>query len=258
MNIWRWLLTICGSLLALAVGCIILRNIRLRREPALLTQATDSNIRIPLGFKGDVRRLRQLEVRRQRDLHATDALIQGYERILRRVQPEVYPLFHAAMQNDLGNVYYRLPPGDRAANLERAIACYQEALRFRTTEMSLLDNAMTQNSLGAVYAELPTGDRAANLRKAITCFEEALRFYTPDSEPFECRRTTSNLAHLYFAQGAWDAALRVYRDAMNVDECGRAALSRRTFHDKQGGRGGRKRHALPPCRFRCHSLWRAG
>ena len=68
------------------------------------------------------------------------------------------------------------------------------------------------------YRELPTGDRAANLAQAIQCLQEALRFYTPEAEPFACRRTTRNLAHLYFAQGAWDEALRAYRVAMNVGE----------------------------------------
>jgi tetratricopeptide (TPR) repeat protein len=72
--------------------------------------------------------------------------------------------------------------------------------------------------LGNVYVDLPTGDRASNLEQAIRCYREALRFYTPEAEPFECRRTTRNLANLYFAQGAWDAALRAYRIAMGVGE----------------------------------------
>ena len=57
------------------------------------------------------------------------------------------------------------PAGDRAANLQQAIACYREALRFRTPETAPLDYATTQNNLGAAYANLPTGDRAANLQR---------------------------------------------------------------------------------------------
>jgi len=68
-----------------------------------------------------------------------------------------------------------LPTGDRAANLEQAIACYREALRFRTPEAAPLDYAMIQNNLGTAYADLPTGDRAANLEQAIECYSAALQ-----------------------------------------------------------------------------------
>ncbi|MGA9351578.1 MAG: tetratricopeptide repeat protein, partial [Anaerolineae bacterium] len=84
----------------------------------------------------------------------------------------------ASLQNNLGIAYRNLPTGDRAANLQKAIQCYQEALRFRTPEAAPLDYAMIQNNLGATYGDLPTGDRAANLEKAIQCYQEALRFYT--------------------------------------------------------------------------------
>src|SRR6266567_4532229 len=78
--------------------------------------------------------------------------------------------------------------------------------------------ATLQYNLGNAYLNLPTGDRAANLAQAISYFQQALRFYTSEAEPFACRRTTRNLAHLYFAQGAWDEALRAYRAAMDVGE----------------------------------------
>jgi len=307
---------------------------------------------IPPGFEADTRRAQRLEAQRKRDPRAIVPLIQIYERMVRRIQVNKNPLFYAAIQNYLGAAYYEsptgdrtanleraiacfeealrvwtpgtdplkyaatqynlgtaygnLPTGDRAANLERAIRCYQEALRFRTPEAAPLDYAMTQNNLGFAYTELPIGDRAANLERAIACFQEALHFYTPETapldyagtqinlgnvyselpngtlvqaiycyqealrfytpeadplnyartqhnlgfaysklptgdrasnltqaiscyqealhfmtpqtEPFACRRTTRNLADLYFAQGAWDAALRAYRVAMDVGE----------------------------------------
>ncbi len=98
------------------------------------------------------------------------------------------------------------------------IQVYKRMLeRLRPNEGPLLYAAL-QHNLGAAYRDLPTGDRASNLAQAIACYQQALRFYTPEAEPFACRRTTRNLAHLYFAQGAWDEALRTYRDAMHVGE----------------------------------------
>ena len=84
----------------------------------------------------------------------------------------------AAMQNNLGLAYAALPTvatGDRAANLQQAIACYREALRFLTPEAAPLAYAATQNNLGNAYLFLPTGDRAANLAAAIACYTAALQ-----------------------------------------------------------------------------------
>ena len=169
-------------------------------------------------FAADMVRAQQLEEQRQRDPRAILPLIQVYKRMLERLRPNEDPPLYAALQNNLGAAYSDLPTGDRAANLAQAIGCYQQALRFRTPETAPLKYAMTQNNLGTAYRELPTGDRAANLAQAIGCYQQALRFQAPEAEPFECRRTTRNLADLYFAQGAWDAALGAYRVAMHVGE----------------------------------------
>ena len=37
-------------------------------------------------------------------------------------------------QNNLANAYGDIPGGDRAANIQRAIACYEAALRVYTEE----------------------------------------------------------------------------------------------------------------------------
>jgi tetratricopeptide (TPR) repeat protein len=76
-------------------------------------------------------------------------------------------------QNNLGNAYSDLPIGDRAANLQQAIACYQAALQVRTREAFPADWAATQNNLGLAYANLSRGDRAANLKQAIACYQAA-------------------------------------------------------------------------------------
>ena len=87
--------------------------------------------------------------------------------------------------------------GDRAANLQKAIACYEQALRFRTPEAAPFDYATTQINLGNAYLQLPVGDRAANLQQAIACYEQALRFYTPEAAPFDYAMTQINLGTAY-------------------------------------------------------------
>src|SRR5438046_195021 len=112
---------------------------------------------IPPGFAADVHRARQLEAQKRRDPRAIAPLIQVYQQMLGRLQPEEYPDFYATIQTDLGAVYGALPTGDRATDLARAIKCFQEALRFRTVERAPEDYASTQSNLGLVYSELPTG-----------------------------------------------------------------------------------------------------
>jgi CHAT domain-containing protein len=107
-----------------------------------------------------------------------------------------------------------LPVGDRGANLQQAIACYEQALRFHTPEADPLDYARTQMNLGGAYAQLPVGDRAANLRQAIACYEQALRVFTPEAAPDLCRRAAHGLGVLYFGECRWDQAYSSYTTAI--------------------------------------------
>ncbi len=100
----------------------------------------------------------------------------------------------AMTQINLGIVHAELPAGDRAANLAKAIACFEAALRVQAEGEYLTQWATTQDALGAAYAELPSGDRAANLRKAITCYEAALGVHTEAASPVEWSGTQANLA----------------------------------------------------------------
>jgi predicted ATPase/class 3 adenylate cyclase len=83
----------------------------------------------------------------------------------------------AGCQNNLGIAYGNLPTGDRGANLQQAIRCFEAALRLSTERKFPVQWAMTQNSLGIAYGNLPTGDRGANLQQAIACYEAAIRGY---------------------------------------------------------------------------------
>jgi predicted ATPase/class 3 adenylate cyclase len=131
----------------------------------------------------------------------------------------------ATCHNNLGIAYQVLPTGDRGANLQQAIACFEAALRVHTEREFPVDWAMTQNNLAAAYGDLPTGDRAANLKQAIACFEAALRVHTEREFPVQWATTQNNLgnayrdlptgdraANLQRAIACYEAALRVYTE----------------------------------------------
>src|SRR5437763_798219 len=122
----------------------------------------------------DLGRAQQLEEQRRHDPRAIVPLIQLYERLLSQLESIQISTDYAGIRYLLhyllGNVYIDLSTGDQAANLTRAIHCYQQALRFCTPETAPLDYASTQHNLGNTYRDLPTGDRAANLAQAIQCY----------------------------------------------------------------------------------------
>jgi len=65
----------------------------------------------------------------------------------------------AAIQSNLGAIYSDRIRGERAENLERAIAALEDALTVFTREASPWDWARVQNVLGVTYRE--TGYRRA-------------------------------------------------------------------------------------------------
>jgi tetratricopeptide (TPR) repeat protein len=87
-----------------------------------------------------------------------------------------------------------MPTGDRSANLEKALACYEAALRVRTEQEFPEDWAMTQNNLGNAWQRMPTGDRSANPEKAVACYEAALRVFTERGFPRQHREVAENLS----------------------------------------------------------------
>src|SRR5690349_17545824 len=86
----------------------------------------------------------QLETQAQRDSRAITHLIRIYEDIRGLPPSSKNSPVYLQLQSNLGNAYSDLLTGDRAANLRRAISCYEEALRFWTPEMVPHDYATTQ------------------------------------------------------------------------------------------------------------------
>ena len=101
-------------------------------------------------------------------------------------------------QNNLGNAYCDSIRGERADNIELAIASFELALQVYTRDAFPEDWAMTQNNLGAAYSHRIRGERADNIELAIASYELALQVYTRDAFPENWAGTQNNLAAAYW------------------------------------------------------------
>ena len=89
----------------------------------------------------------------------------------------------AALQVELGNDLAQSPTGDRAENVEAAIAAYRQALEVYTRQAYPEQWASTQHNLGAAYHERIRGERAENVEAAIAAFQQALEVFTRQAFP---------------------------------------------------------------------------
>ncbi|MBK4732539.1 CHAT domain-containing protein [Oxynema sp. CENA135] len=92
---------------------------------------------------------------------------------------------------------YQFPLGNRANNLEIAIACYRAALHVYTRDAFPQQWATTQNNLGTAYSDRIRGERGENLEEAIACFRAALQVCTRDAFPQDWATTQYNLGNAY-------------------------------------------------------------
>ncbi|NEO43714.1 MAG: CHAT domain-containing protein, partial [Moorea sp. SIO4A3] len=82
---------------------------------------------------------------------------------------EEFPFEWARTQNNLGLAYRDRIKGEKAQNIEEAIACYQQALIVRTFEAFPQDYLDTKNNLGFAYQD------AQNFREAYKAFDAAIK-----------------------------------------------------------------------------------
>jgi hypothetical protein len=108
--------------------------------------------------------------------------------------------------------------GERADNIEQAIAFYQLALQIRTRETFPQDWAATQNNLAIAYSERLRGKRVDNIEQAIASYQLALQIRTPEAFPSDCRYTSFLLGNLHFERQTWNAATTAYNTALTAAE----------------------------------------
>jgi CHAT domain-containing protein/tetratricopeptide (TPR) repeat protein len=96
--------------------------------------------------------------------------------------------------------------GERAENLERAIAALESAERIFTRGTHPGAWAWTQNALGSAYQNRIHGDRADNLDKAVAAFEAALTVRTREASPADWALAQDNLGIAYAGRMRGDRA----------------------------------------------------
>ncbi|MEM9924517.1 MAG: CHAT domain-containing protein, partial [Cyanobacteria bacterium P01_D01_bin.50] len=134
-----------------------------------------------------------------------------------------FPQYWATTQNNLGSAYTNRIKGDKADNIENAIAAYNAALEIYTRKDFPQDWAMTQNNLGEAYRNRIKGDKADNIEKAIAAYNAALEIRTRNDFPQDWAMTQNNLGNAYWerikgdkadniekAIAAYNAALEIY------------------------------------------------
>lgn len=84
--------------------------------------------------------------------------------------PDEPDVSRAEISRKLGIYWYYRHAGERAQNLEEAIARFGEAAE--TLRIAGGDFALTQHWLGAAFLNRVRGDRARNLERAIYCFQQ--------------------------------------------------------------------------------------
>jgi CHAT domain-containing protein len=103
----------------------------------------------------------------------------------------------AAVIVAFSNLIQQFPLGNKASNMEIAIAGYEVALTVFTRERFPQDWAMTQNNLGATYSNRIAGEKRENLEQAIACYTQALEEPTRERFPQDWARTQNNLGNAY-------------------------------------------------------------
>ncbi|WP_049802597.1 tetratricopeptide repeat protein [Gloeothece verrucosa] len=124
-------------------------------------------------------------------------IIVAYNLSLEVCTRDSFPEEWARTQNTLGDAYRNRILGERAENLELAIAVFNLSLEVRTRDSFPEDWANTQNNLGIAYCQRILGERAENLELAIAAFNLSLEVYTRDSFPEAWAATQIGLGNTY-------------------------------------------------------------
>ncbi|MGK7878463.1 MAG: tetratricopeptide repeat protein [Xenococcaceae cyanobacterium] len=121
--------------------------------------------------------------------------LQFFQHALYLFQREQNPPLWAALQGELGNSLCQNPLGNRAENIELAIAAYQQALEVTTRTAMPVDWAQTMMNLANAYSSRIRGERAENIELAIAAYTAALEVRTRQAFPADWARTQYNLGN---------------------------------------------------------------
>ena len=187
-------------------------------------------VEIPPDFQEEISELQRVEA--ARGFRSPEVRVWGYpehlsysikvyERILKQLKSDEYPLFRALILFNLGINYLELPIGDRLYNLRKVIEYCQKALPLRNPDITPINYGLTLSTLGLAYSELSRISSEFGVTQAISYFHEARQFLNPNIAPRGYGMTLTNLGELYrnLPGGLEDnltQAIKFYKEALRV------------------------------------------
>ena len=115
----------------------------------------------------------------------------------------------AELKVALGNSLAQALQGNRAQNIEDAIAAYQQALQVMTREVMPTEWATLTVNIATVRKKRLRGDRAQNIEDAITAYKQSLQVRTREAMPSEWATSMNNLATAYSERLRGDRAQNI-------------------------------------------------
>jgi tetratricopeptide (TPR) repeat protein len=143
-------------------------------------------------------------------------LVREYAEVkLRKLNPRQQKILAAKLW-DFSFFLSDFPRGNRASNIEIAIAGCEILTKFFPRNAFPVQWAALQNNLGGSYLQRIRGDRAENLKLAISFYKAALQVYTREEFSEAWARTQNNLGIAYKEIGQFSEANAAYQAALEV------------------------------------------
>ncbi|MBR8837664.1 MAG: CHAT domain-containing protein [Stigonema ocellatum SAG 48.90 = DSM 106950] len=130
--------------------------------------------------------------------------------------------YFTAVIGNFSNLIQEFPLGDKASNMEIAIAGHEIVLTVFTRDAFPQQWATTQYNVGIAYFDRIKGEKAQNLELAIAAFQNAISVRTRDAFPQDWASTQNNLgtAYLYRIKGEkaqnLELAIAAFQNAISV------------------------------------------
>ena len=103
--------------------------------------------------------------------------------------------FFVEIMGEFGTLIAQFPLGDKASNMEIAIACYETVIKMRDRQAFPQEWATTQINLSNAYRNRIIGDKAENIENAIAASKAALQVYNCQDFPQEWAKTQIGLGN---------------------------------------------------------------
>lgn len=118
----------------------------------------------------------------------------------------LYEFGFAGSLLSFSNLIAQFPLGNKASNMEIAIAGYETILKVLSRQNDPEIWANIQNNRGNAYSDRVKGDKAENLEIAIAAYQQSLSVCTKAAFPTEWANTQNNLGAVYWKRIKGDKA----------------------------------------------------